>query len=64
MDFNAHRAMKVSGIDKVMMGTGTPDCNYYELELLKVRNAAKEFDDGVNKVLYKNAARIFHLEEV
>jgi hypothetical protein len=27
-----------------------------------VRNAAKEFPDGVDKVLYQNAARIFHLE--
>lgn len=63
MDFNARRAMKVSGIDKVMMGTGTPDCGYYELELLKVRTAAAKFPDGVDKVLYKNAARIFGLEE-
>ena len=63
MDFNAHRAMKTAGIDKVMLGTGTPDCGYFELELLKARNAAKEFPDGVDKVLYKNAARIFHLEE-
>lgn len=63
MDFNAHRAMKTSGIDKVLLGTGTPECGYFELELLKVRNAAKEFPDGVEKVLYKNAARIFHLEE-
>jgi len=63
MDFNARRAMKTSGIDKVLLGTGTPECGYFELELLKVRNAAKEFPDGVEKVLYKNAARIFHLEE-
>lgn len=62
MDFNAHRAMKVAGIDKVLLGTGTPECGYFELELLKVRNAAKEFPDGVDKVLYKNAARIFNLE--
>lgn len=63
MDFNARRAMKTSGIDKVLLGTGTPECGYFELELLKVRNAAEEFPDGVEKVLYKNAARIFHLEE-
>jgi len=63
MDFNARRAMKTAGIDKVLLGTGTPECNYFELELLKVRNVAKEFPDGVDKVLYKNAARIFHLEE-
>jgi predicted TIM-barrel fold metal-dependent hydrolase len=63
MDFNAHRAMRTAGIDKVMLGTGTPECGYFELELLKVSNAAKEFPDGVDKVLYKNAVRIFHLEE-
>lgn len=64
MDFNIHRALKISGVDKVMLGTGTPECNYYELELIKVRNAAKEFPDGVEKVLWKNAARVFHLEEI
>lgn len=63
MDFNARRAMKTSGIDKVLLGTGTPECGYFELELLKVRSAVKEFPGGVEKVLYKNAARIFHLEE-
>ncbi|MBP3702064.1 MAG: amidohydrolase family protein [Lachnospiraceae bacterium] len=63
MDFNARRAMKTSGIDKVLMGTGTPDVGFYELELLKVRSAAAEYPDGEAKVLYKNAARIFHLEE-
>lgn len=63
MDFNARRAMKTSGIDKVLMGTGTPDAGYYELELMKVRSAAAEYPDGEAKVLYKNAARIFHLEE-
>lgn len=63
MDFNAHRAMKTAGIDKVMLGTGTPECNYYELELVKVRNAASEFPDGVDKVLYKNAAKLFGIEE-
>lgn len=64
MDFNAHRAMKVVGVDRVLLGTGTPDCNYFELELLKVRNSAKDFPDGIEKILYKNAARIFSLEGV
>ena len=63
MDFNARRAMKTSGVDKVLLGTGTPDAGYYELELLKVRSAAAEYPDGEEKVLYKNAARIFRLEE-
>jgi len=63
MDFNARRAMKTSGVDKVLLGTGTPDAGYYELELLKVRSAAAEYPGGEEKVLYKNAARIFRLEE-
>ena len=63
MDFNARRAMKTSGVDKVLLGTGTPDAGYYELELLKVRGAAAEYPGGEEKVLYKNAARIFRLEE-
>lgn len=61
MDFNAHRAMKTAGIDKVLFGTGTPDAGYFSLELVKVRNAAKNFDNGENLVLYENAARLFHL---
>lgn len=62
MDFNTHRAMKTAGVDQVLLGTGTPEAGYYPLELLKVRNAAKNFDDGEEKVLWKNAARIFGLE--
>ena len=63
MDFNTHRAIKTCGVDKVLLGTGTPDAGYYPLELLKVRNAAKNYEGGIEKVLYKNSARLFHLEE-
>lgn len=63
MDFNAHRAIKTSGADKVLFGTGTPDCGYFETELVKIRKAAAEFPGGAEKVLYGNAAKIFHLEE-
>ena len=61
MDFNTLRAIKIAGIDKVLFGTGTPECGYFELELIKVRSALKDFADGQDKVLYKNAARIFRL---
>ena len=61
MDFNTYRAMKTAGIDQVLLGTGTPDAGYYELELLKVRKAAQKFDNGEEKVLWKNAARIFRM---
>lgn len=62
MDFNTHRAMKTAGIDKVLLGTGTPEAGYYSLEVMKVRNAAKNFENGEEKVLWKNAARLFGLE--
>ena len=63
MDFNTLRAMKTAGIDQVLLGTGTPDAGYYELELVKVRKAAANFPEGEEKVLWKNAARIFGLED-
>ena len=62
MDFNTHRAVKTIGTDRVLLGTGTPEAGYYPLELLKVRNAVKDYKDGEEKVLWKNAARIFGLE--
>lgn len=62
MDFNTYRAMKTAGIDQVLLGTGTPEAGYYTLELLKVRKAAQKFEDGEEKVLWKNAARIFGVE--
>lgn len=62
MDFNAHRAMKTCGIDKVLLGTGTPEAGYFDLELMKVRNAAKKYENGEHKVLWENAAKIFHID--
>lgn len=64
MDFNTHRAIKTAGIDKVLLGTGTPDAGYFPLELMKVRNAAKNYEDGIDKVCWKNSAKIFRLSEV
>lgn len=64
MDFNTLRAIKTAGIDQVLLGTGTPDAGYYELELIKVRKAAGQFPDGEEKVLWKNAAGIFGIGEV
>ena len=63
MDFNTLRAMKTAGIDQVLLGTGTPEAGYYELDWVKVRKAAANFPEGEEKVLWKNAARIFGLEE-
>jgi hypothetical protein len=31
MDFNATGRLKTSGIDKVMLGTGTPECGTMSL---------------------------------
>lgn len=63
MDFNTHRAIKTCGPHKVLLGTGTPDAGYYPLELVKVINAAKNYEGGKEKILYENAARLFHLKE-
>lgn len=63
MDFNTHRAIKTCGINKVLLGTGTPDAGYYSLELMKVRNAAKNYENGEELVLFKNAAKIFGVKE-
>ena len=48
----------------MLLGTGKPEPKYYELELVKVRKAAVNFPDGEEKVLWKNAARIFRIGEV
>lgn len=62
MDFNAHRAVKTVGPNRVLLGTGTPEAGYYPLELLKVKNVVKDYENGEEKVLWRNAARIFGLE--
>lgn len=62
MDFNAHRAIKALGPDRVLLGTGTPEAGYFALELMKVRNAAKGYENGEAKVLGENAAHIFHIK--
>lgn len=61
MDFNVHRAIKAAGVDKVLLGTGTPEAGYFEMELVKVRNAARIYPGGETKILGDNAARIFHI---
>lgn len=62
MDFNAHRAIKTVGIERVLLGTGTPEAGYFSLELQKARNAAKGYENGEAKILGENAARIFHIQ--
>lgn len=63
MDFNTHRVIKNCGADKALLGTGTPDSGYFELELVKVRNAAKIYEDGIDKVCGLNAMKIFGIKE-
>ncbi len=63
MDFNTHRVIKNCGAEKALLGTGTPDSGYFELELVKVRNAAKEYESGIEKVCGLNAMKIFGIEE-
>lgn len=62
MDFNVHRALKAVGVDQVLFGSGTPEAGFFDMELVKVRNATIAYPDGEDKVLGGNAARIFHKE--
>lgn len=64
MDFNTYRALKTVGAEQVLLGTGTPEAGYFELELIKVKKAAKEFPGAEEKVLGLNAAGIFKIGEV
>ncbi|GMG97774.1 amidohydrolase family protein [Tepidimicrobium xylanilyticum] len=63
MDFNAARAIKTAGIDKVLLGTGTPDAGYFELEIKKIERILKDNPNGLEQVLGGNAMRIFGIEE-
>lgn len=63
MDFNVHRAIKTVGVDHVLLGSGTPEAGFFEMELVKVRNAAKAFPNGEANILGGNAARLFHINE-
>ena len=63
MDFNTHRVIKNCGINKTLLGTGTPDSGYFELEIAKVRNAAKSYENGFERICGQNAAEIFKIKE-
>lgn len=63
MDFNVHRAIKAIGIEQVLFGTGMPDAGCFEMELIKAKNAAKPYHGGEEKLLGKNAAKIFNIKE-
>ncbi len=63
MDFNVLRAVTRAGDDKVLMGTGTPDVSYFELEIAKIRNVI-ESEESIIKVLGENAENIFKVKEI
>lgn len=60
---NIIRAMKEVGPDRVMIGTGTPDVNFFELEIRKVERALEGYsEEDRKKVFYKTAAGLFGIE--
>ncbi len=63
MDFNVFRAVKRAGDDKVLMGTGTPDISYFELEIAKIRDII-ESEESIIKVLGENAKNVFKVKEI
>lgn len=63
MDFNAIRTIKAAGAHKVLLGSGTPHAGVFELEIKKVINATKDIPGGQEQVLYKNALKLFKINE-
>lgn len=63
MDFNTFRVIKKCGVDKTLLGTGTPDSGYFELEMAKIQNATKSYEGGFEKICGLNAMKIFNIEE-
>jgi predicted TIM-barrel fold metal-dependent hydrolase len=61
MSYNMVRALTQAGPHKVLMGTGTPEVGYHELEVLKIREAVKD-DEAKRLVLGGNAERLFKIQ--
>lgn len=61
MAINMKKAVSVAGPDKILMGTGTPDTGYFELEIQKVRESTNNLDHQ-KMIMGGNAARLFGLK--
>lgn len=53
------RALESAGVDKTLMGTGTPDIGVFDLEIMKIRMTLPNDKEAQNKVLGLNAAKLF-----
>ncbi len=61
---NITRALEEVGANRLMMGTETPDGNYFELEIKKMSRALEDYSDSDKEaVFYKTAAQLFKLED-
>lgn len=56
---NIQRVVKTAPISQILLGTGTPDVGYFELEIEKVRQAVSTQEQR-DLILGGNAARLFH----
>jgi len=61
MTSNVHRALKSAGARNTVMGTGTPEWGYFELELKKIRESTDD-KEAIELMTGGNAARIFRVE--
>ena len=59
MDYDFPRAIKGAGVDRTLMGTGTPEIGVFEFELMKIRLGLPDDKESQDKVLGLNAARLF-----
>lgn len=60
---NIVRALQEVGPDRLMIGTGTPEVNFFELEIKKMERALKDYPSCVKEaVFYKTAAKLFNVE--
>lgn len=61
MKQNLIRAVSDAGAEKILFGSGTPVASYFELEINKI-NSVVEDSEGRECILWKNAARLFHIQ--
>lgn len=61
MDFNTARAIRSLGTSRVLLGTGTPEAGYFDLEIKKIENILKSDPEGLKQVLGGNALKLFGL---
>lgn len=56
------RALRSAGVDRTLMGTGTPDIGVFDLEIMKIRMTLPNDKEAQDKILGLNAARLFGIK--